>query len=283
MRLLNRPFFLMLLFLITNPANSQVIDNNGMESDALSSIFVDVNRYGGIKVEISSEVAHTGTKSIKISYPKNEAGVELKIPPFTSTKTLYTRKYEYYAPGWEKNWPVGLKSSRYFTTADYSLTGAKSGAYAYMSEKLIWQTYSTTCNEDYALGLNNAIYNKDLTTTYTPSQLFKNGLPYIRTGYWYKYETWMVLNSAVDVSDGILRIWVDDVLVYSNDYVMWKSTKRGVPNGEGWQSMWFGGNYSGAVCGEPSQTLDRYIDDFYVSTTLDRGKTPSPPIQKRVI
>ncbi len=80
----------------------------------------------------------------------------------------------------------------------------------------------------------------------------------------------MVLNSAVDVADGVLRIWIDDQIVYDDDAVVWKSTSRQVPNGEGWQSMWFGGNYSGADFGGPSVPVDRYVDDVYLSTTLDR-------------
>lgn len=255
-------------FVSVSNVGAETIISKDFESGTLNSIFSDVNRYGGIIAELSSDVSRSGSKSVKIGYPRDEAGVELKIPSFPSTRTLYTRKYEYYAPGWEGNWPVGLKTSRYFTTPNYSLNGSKSGAYAYMSEKLIWNTYGSSCNEDYAYGLNNAIYNKDLTAKYGAGQNFGNGKPYIRTGHWYKYETWMELNSAVDAADGVLKIWIDSKLVYSNDEVVWRSNSRGVPNGTGWQSMWFGGNYSGAICNDPSRTLYRYIDDIFVSTTM---------------
>jgi hypothetical protein len=40
--------------------------------------------------------------------------------------------------------------------------------------------------------------------------------------------------------------------------------------------MWLGGNYSGATFGNPSTTLYRYIDDVYVSTTLDRTDAVAP-------
>jgi len=231
--------------------------------------FLDVNRYGGVEISISEDYARSGNKSIKIGYPEDEAGVELKVPPFSESKLLYTRKYEYYAPGWEGNWPVGLKTCRYFTAPDYSV-GSSPDAYAYMSEKLIWQSYGASCDEEFAMGMNNAIFNKDLEKMYDADEIFGNGLPYIRTQHWYKFETWMVLNSAVDVADGILQIWIDDVLVYSDSTVTWKSTDRGCPNGNGWQSMWFGGNYSGAICNDPAQTVYRYIDDLYLSYTLDR-------------
>lgn len=253
---------------------ADVIMSNDMEAGTLSGIFDDVNEYGGVIVGLSTDVAHSGSRSVKITYPVDEAGVELKITPFTATRSLYTRKYEYYAPGWEGNWPVGLKTSRYFTTPNFSNTNT-----AYMSEKLIWQTYSTSCSENYALGMNNAISDLDLETTYRTTTLFGNGLPYIRTGRWYKYETWMVLDSAVDAGDGVLQIWIDGNLVYSNAQVPWRSTSRGTAGStSGWQSMWFGGNYSGAVCGNPSQALVRYIDDVYVSTTLDIENRPNPPV-----
>jgi len=255
-------------------ANAETIFENDMETGTLNSIFAnDVNVYGGVEVSLSTDFAHSGTKSVKIGYPNDEAGVELKPNPFPPTPSLFTRKYEYYAPGWEGNWPVGLKTSRYFTTPTYTTEGG----YAYMSEKLIWQTYAASCDLQYGMGMNNAIINLDLVDRYQPNETFLNGLPYIRTGHWYKFETWMVLNSDVDVPDGVLKVWIDSVPVYSNEAVVWKSTDRGAPNGDGWQSMWFGGNYSGATCGDPSQTLYRYIDDVYLSTTLDFEGSPEPP------
>jgi hypothetical protein len=40
--------------------------------------------------------------------------------------------------------------------------------------------------------------------------------------------------------------------------------------------MWFGGNYSGAVFGGPDRAVNRYIDDMYLSTTLDRSNAIAP-------
>jgi len=147
-----------------------------------------------------------------------------------------------------------------------------------MSEKLVWQFYSGDPDDLYSRGYNNAINNLDLYGYYQSFQLFGNGLPYIRTGHWYKMETWMVLNSSDGARDGVLQIWIDDVLVYDNQSVPWVDSSRGVSAGlGGWQSMWFGGNYSGATFGGPSTTVYRYIDDIYVSTTLDKGPVPKSP------
>jgi hypothetical protein len=234
--------------------------------------FDDVNKYAKIITDIVDTVpgdaCHSGNRCIRLGYPVNEAGVELQVNNLATragetSKSLYTRKYEYYGDEWQGNWPVGLKTSRYFTDARRHA--------AYMSEKLIWQTYNGDQNDQYGRGLNNAIGNLDLKATYKEDQLFGNGLPYLRTGHWYKFETWMVLDSAVDANDGVLRVWIDDVLVYNNQSVPWRSTKRGVTEGGNyWSNMWFGGNYSGATFGAPSETLYRYIDDLYLSTTLDR-------------
>ncbi|GFE82157.1 hypothetical protein GCM10011487_41570 [Steroidobacter agaridevorans] len=251
------------------------IFSSDLESGTLDSIFYDVNSYEGVQVSLSTEQAHSGSRAVKIVYPRDEAGVELKPAAFPATKSLYIRKYEYFGPGWEGNWPVGLKTSRYFTRPDFSY-GSDGSAYAYMSEKLIWQTYSGSTSDQYARGLCMAVYNQDIEATYASSTLFGNNLPYIRTGHWYKMETWLVLNSGVDVADGVMQVWIDDKLVLDRKNVVWKSSSRGVPNGTGWQSMWFGGNYSGAVFGGPGTSVSRYIDDLYLSTTLDRSSGPTP-------
>lgn len=259
------------------------IFSSDLETGTLNQIFYDVNSYDGVQVSLSTEVARSGSRAIKITYPNDEAGVELKPAAFAPTKSLFVRKYEYYAPGWEGSWPVGLKTSRYFTRPDYT-TGNEGAGYAYMSEKLIWQTYGGSPDDTYARGLCMAIFNQDIEATYPAGTVFGNGLPYIRTGHWYKLETFMVLNSAVDAADGVLQAWVDDRLVLDRHDVVWRSSARGVPNGAGWQSMWFGGNYSGAVFGGPNKPVVRYIDDIYLSTTLDRapGSAPAAPAGLRV-
>jgi hypothetical protein len=260
-------FLCLLLFAVR--AEAAVLFQSDVESaSTCSGTGLTPNTYDGGSCSISTTYAHSGTKSIRLAYPNDEAGTELHAPAFASaTPTLYTRKYEYFPSTWATNWPVGLKTSRYFTAGT-----------AYHSEKMIWQTYDSTCNEQYGMGMNSAVYNLDLEKMYSASELFGNGLPYIRTDHWYKIETWMVINTGDNVANGTLKIWIDDVLVYNNTALAWVSSARGASGGlGGWTNMWFGGNYSGAICGNPSTTLYRYIDDFYLSTTLDRTGVPSPP------
>lgn len=246
---------------------------------SLSEIFSDVNTYDGGTAVLSTALMRGSSKTVRIAYPNDEAGVELKPSPFTATDSLFVRSHEYFseaggsyggAAGWATNWPVGLKTGRYFTRNDFSTGAAEPNANAYCSEKLAWQTYGGDPSDLYARGYNNAIFNLDLEGTYGSGVNFANGLPYLREGYWYKFERWYVLNSAVDAADGIMRVWIDDQLVCDRTNVVWRSTSRGCPNGSAWQSMWFGGNYSGAAFGGPSGTLHRYLTDFYLSTTLDR-------------
>jgi hypothetical protein len=237
-------------------------------ASTVRELFDDLN--GTPAAELSTEVARPGrTRSIKLTYAADEDGVDLIVGPFPETRSLFARKYEYFAPGWETNWPVGLKTARYFTTTDLT-TGDAPNAYAYCSEKLIWQTYEGNRDDLYARGYNNAIFDLDLEGVYAPSVSFGNGLPFLRTGHWYKMETWLVLNSAVDVADGVMQVWIDDQLVCDRKNLTYRSSTRGIPNGAGWRTMWFGGNYSGATFGGPTTTLHRYISDPYLSTSLDR-------------
>lgn len=268
-----------------------------------------VNNYaGGTAVLVSgfSRLGNTGT-CIRLGYPNDEAGVELKVAPFAATTTLFCRKYEYYniandpnapgasaSPSWDYNWPAGLKTSRYFTHEDFT-TDNGSGGWAYQSEKLIYYPeYQSGIGSDwqYARGFGSANYvlDKDgyYTTPYrdpnragggwsvsqndTPFNISTgNTLPWIRAGQWYKYESWLQLNTAPDVSDGIWRVWINDVQVVNMTDVNWVSVSRGCSNGlAGWRAMWFGGNMSSATFGHPGGTMYRYIDGIYLSTTLDR-------------
>ncbi|WP_101760246.1 polysaccharide lyase [Oceanicoccus sp. KOV_DT_Chl] len=245
------------------------IFSSDLESGTLNQIFDDVDTWGF--ATLSTDQAHSGSKSIRIAYSEDEAG-SFFYKRFPFTNSLFTRKYERFEGQWAGNWPAGLKTSRYFTTSDYT-----SGDHAYMSEKLIWREGSDP-DRNYSYNYNNAIGSSDLIGKYPATTTFGNGQPYITTNHWYKVETWMVLNSAVDVPDGVLQIWIDDQLIVDNQNMMWKSTARGKPNGEGWQAMWFGGNLTN-YGQDPSETVYRYIDDLYLSTTLDRDvSTKSRPL-----
>jgi hypothetical protein len=263
----------------TSSPTGAIFNPNMNSATSVAGVFTnDVNTYGegpvsdwGTAALVNMTNPRTGTtKAVRLRYPANEAGVELKPQPFSPTTTLFCRKYIYFSGGWTGNWPFGLKTSRYFTRADYA-TDTEPNAWAYCSEKLVDGQYDlSTDDAPYGMGYNNSIYNQDLYGPYTAGMVFNNGLPYIRELYWYKLETWLVLSSGLNVSDGLMQIWIDDVLVADRTNLAYRSTARGVPNGTGFQSMWFGGNYSGSSWGHPGIPLDRFETDFYLSPTLDR-------------
>lgn len=253
------------------------------ESAALGSLtsatanvpFDDVDDYG--KATISSGPggvgARSGTRCIRIEMTNDEDGSFFYLRPATfpdtATPTIYVRWWEFYE-GFETNWPVGLKIARFWSGPD---NDAGNLAYPYCSAKL-WQGYDGDPNDLYIREINHAIYNDDRVHEMTASDLFGNGLPYVREGRWYKHEMQLTLNSdytGAGSADGIMRHWIDDVLFYEETNLVFGSANKG--NGSyahGWNQMYFGGNYSGATFGAPSQTIYRYIDDMYVSTTVDR-------------
>ncbi|MCG8004692.1 MAG: hypothetical protein JAY88_14730 [Candidatus Thiodiazotropha lotti] len=240
--------------------------------------FDQINWYNNGTAQVVDTVAngapHSGSRCIQINYTQDESEVNLQVNDIRTrvggtTNSLFTRKYERFGPEWIGNWPRGLKTGRYFTGY-----GIPQNGYAYHSEKMVWND-GYASNESYGRGMNSALGDLDLIAWYGAGDLFGNGLPYLRADHWYKIETWMVLDSAVDANDGVLQIWIDDVLVYNNTSVPWRQSTRGcslvcLTLGEDWTNMWFGGNYTNSGTFPAATTLRLWIDDLYMSTTLDR-------------
>lgn len=269
----------------TNSGSSGVFFNPDVES-ATSILDIFDDRNGFPAATISTDFARPGkTKSVKMVYNSDEAGDDLIIygtsigGSFVETSpSLFVRSYERFEGPWEGHWPQGLKTGRYFTRPDNTTSGPLSGNYAYTSEKIIYPGYETSPDPrtyDYVVsGALAYLHSAEINAIYSAGQLFGNGLPYLRTGHWYKLERFYQLNSAMDVPDGIMQWWIDDVLVLNRTDIMFKQTDADgdvdVPNGDTWKSGWFGGNYSNTGTFTPPSTLYRYLTDFYMSTTLDR-------------
>lgn len=241
-------------------------------------------RNGTPAATISTDYALPGqTKSVKMVYNADEDGDDLILEgesiggQFVASTTLFARSYERFEGPWEENWPQGLKTMRLFTTPD--LTGCQDAPnnYAYVSEKIIYPGYDTSPDPrllDYVTEGSWAYCDPvggrpEIPSVYTAGQLFGNGMPYLRTGHWYKFERWYVLNSAPDAADGIIRIWIDDVLVLDRTNVVFRATSPSIIGTE-WRAMWFGGNYSNTGTFTAPSSLLRYLSGFHVSTTLDR-------------
>lgn len=253
-------------------------------------IFPEINNNGTVTT-LQDVVTRPGgsSKAVRIDYDADEDGIEMYPAVWTPSQSVYCRWYMMFSSNWEQNWPVGLKTNRFFTTEDgtFVVGDPPNAGTVYCSTKFIWQGYPPPVGDVdrdddlYGWGCNHACNNMEVPTEYTSGMVFGNGLPYIRTGHWYKCESWFVLNSSVNAADGVLQCWIDDVLVYDYTDWPWASTGSSNPGGQnrsvtsygdgGWCRMWFGGNYSGASFGFPSgATLSRYEDGYYLSTTLDR-------------
>lgn len=224
------------------------------------------------------------TKSIHLAYNADEDGTDLILlgtgvgGTMPATSSLFIRTYEYFDGAWSGNWPQGLKTARIFTRPDN--IGCQDSPYnvAYVSEKILYPGYETSPDprvEAYVTNGSWAYCNRpEIGSTYGSGDLFGNGLPYIRTGRWYKFERWYVINSADEAANGVLQLWIDDVQVLNRTNVVYRSSSNGADNpgsgyGTQWMSMWIGGNYSntGTFTGGSKH---RYISDPYFSTTLDR-------------
>lgn len=212
--------------------------------------------------QVQTSVVRPGgqAKAIAISYIHDESQLTLSPPRFAPTKTLYVRRWERFSTNWGNNWPVGLKTSRWFTDG-----------IAYLSEKFVWQRYPHDggSRNDPVWGITNASVSDDQTVAYTTSTR-----PRVDT--WHKMETFMEMNTALNIPNGRVRMWLDDLLVFDRPNAFVKDAS---PTGiEGWTSGWFGGNCSYSEAHAPAGgwafpaglTLMRYIDSPYLSTTLDR-------------
>lgn len=248
---------------------------------------VDTNDHDGGISSLQSAVTRPGgsSKAIRIQYPNEEAGTQLMFPAFAPTTTLYIRWYMMLDSNWSGNLPVGLKISRAFTNPDFTAVVPDVGVTgdAYASPKL-WNKYADGVsgfvpdglpgdpNATYFWGYCAAIMDLDIGAGFSGATNFDNGLPYVRPGVWYSYEIFLKVNSADGVPDGEMEVRVDGVTIYHSTTLKYVDTARQVVRGlEGFESMWFGGNYSGGDYGRTtfSPALNRYEDGYYVKTTAE--------------
>jgi hypothetical protein len=240
---------------------------------------VDTNDHDGGISSLQSVVTRPGgsSKAIRIQYPNDEAGTQLQFPSFTATPTLYYRWYMKFGTEWIGHFPVGLKTSRSFTTPDYTAVVGESASVlgdAYCGPKFVWMRYADPNTGFNPTGIGGnpsgttiwglcvACMNLDVGAAYSSPPTF--------TDAWHLFEVYQQINSGNGVGDGKLELRVDKQVIYQNNAFKWvdSSTNRWVGRGlGGWRSMWFGGNYSGADFGFTSSvTLNRYEDGYFVST-----------------
>ena len=102
----------------------------------------------------------------------------------------------------------------------------------------------------------------------------------IGDGNWHLWEFNLKMNSVDGASDGIARIWIDEVLIHNKTDVIWVNGDD--PNNRKWNYVWLGGNNYNLYSGVGEQWYA--IDDFVVSTNYIGpdyiiGSTSNPTYQ----
>jgi hypothetical protein len=82
-------------------------------------------------------------------------------------------------------------------------------------------------------------------------------------GVWYKYTIYTKMNSSPGVADGLLKIWINDVLKVNSSTVTYFTSGTSVT---GWKQFDMAPAYGGGGSSNPS-VGHAYYDDFIISTT----------------
>ncbi|PAV27035.1 hypothetical protein CF392_02545 [Tamilnaduibacter salinus] len=84
---------------------------------------------------------------------------------------------------------------------------------------------------------------------------------------WRKVAFYMEMNSSPGVRDGVLKQWVDDQLIFSNENVPWMGPSS--PGNRKWNIVHFGGNSHFHAYPDEDRREEWYaIDDIYIATDI---------------
>jgi hypothetical protein len=143
-----------------------------------------------------------------------------------------------------------------------------------IANKLVY-FYSPSGNRDslglFSVGYDDLAYyvwgnNQDIT-------VYNLGFGRPQLGGWYKYNIHTKVNSSPGAHDGILQIWVNDVLKLNRSDIMWFAAGTTVT---GWGQIDMAPAYGGEGGANPVLSYS-YYDDFIISTTpISTGLPPTP-------
>lgn len=208
-------------------------------------------------VSLSTDYAHTGSKSIRVCYRGNEDQGYLALVVPGMVKGTNNGKTHIFLRWWElrgKNYDwsgekfnrvMGLQSNSNLTI-DYPLGWVAQGG---------WGLPGTNDAGSIQMFGNSSFSNGDTHWKYTFNMPREE---------WHLFEYELKLND-VGVANGESRLWVDDNLVAEVTNVELRFQNHTV------DQIWMGGWYSGGNAPEPSPAC-RYIDDVSVS---DEKHAPS--------
>jgi hypothetical protein len=255
---------------------AEVLFSNGAESvssvatAASQGLFSDVSDNGGT-VSISSNYAHSGTKSFRFCYGNNEAQAALEVVFPTGQKHVFLQWWELREragdfPGaqnfdWAGEKVMRLRSKVIENTGvDYPLG---------------WAANTGGVDSFGTPGLDNAgiltIFGN--STASNGRDLVSLEYPMAR-GEWHQFQMELDLGT-LRTANGAARLWIDGKLkgqATSVNLLPSVDATIGI--------VWIGGWYSGSAGPNPSPAC-RYVDDIVISTTAadgGAGVTSNPPV-----
>ncbi len=266
-----------LLLLLLTPASGQTLfETSLLDEDPecwLSRASGGCNGWVGIRDEkivslAVGGVAHTGDKSLKIVFTKNEQyGGATRV---VNTRHIFTRYYDYYAEGFD--FAAGMKVHR--------ISGFNSAKGLNDFDIIVYSAASHS-NFNYC-GISEPSFMR-ITFNGGPIDWggAENSMRFQR-GKWYLVETEVKLNDP-GKANGLVRMWVDNKLFAEKIGINIVGNQVTQIN-----RVLFGGWYSNShagknPCVDPAVPSIRYIDDMAIGASrIGPVKTlklpPKPPV-----
>lgn len=212
------------------------------------------------------EVSHSGGKSLKIEFVKNENyGGSWRA---VNSRHVYTRFYDYYDTGFD--FAAGMKIHRFSAFNDAKQVNDFDIILQLKADEPNYNLCGLTDAKYLALSFNGGPHDwGSVEARFSPQR-----------GRWYCVETEIKLNTP-NAADGEVRIWIDGRLL---------AEKRGMNLNASLSSpinrVMFGGWYSSSAagrnpCPDPVNVSRRYVDDAAISDayigpipTVTAGPTP---------
>ena len=212
--------------------------------------------FGGKNVNIVSSDSPDGGTMLQYTFP---IGLKDGQEPGTvyyfgssNLSEMYVQFYHKYSSNFVWH-PIGNKLVYFYSDGDRESHGLLGTLYG----DLVFQVYGT---------------NNDLVSYGT-----NTGLP--TKGVWYKYNIHTKANTSPGSHDGILQVWVNDVLKINKSDVMYFGPGTKVT---GFRDISLAAAYGGLGGSNPVVSYS-YYDDFIVSGTTITGNTTLGAIPNRPI
>jgi hypothetical protein len=219
---------------------------------------------GGGLVELSSNYAHTGSKSFRFCYSKNEAQAALEIKLSSGQRHVYFQ--------W---WELRERKGDFVGANDYDWAGEK---FNRMRSAVIgttgvdyplgWTASSGFGSSGLDEGGNIQLFGNSTASNGADLMTFKYAMP---RGQWHKFEVELDLGT-LGTANGLGRLWIDGALkAERTNVVLLPKTNATI------DTIWLGGWYSGSS--GPIAPACRYVDDVIIANTGPiGGSVPAPTV-----